>query len=97
MDAGTRPTASWRLSTFGRTSRTRRSSSSAGPSPCNRNRRYSIGAAPMRRSPTRPRPTISGRAALNDLEQAIRLENPGDPVLARDQTNRGRLLDARAP
>ena len=29
---------------------------------------------------------------LRDLEQAIRLEVPGNPVLARDQTNRGRLL-----
>ena len=40
-----------------------------------------------------PAPTKDQRArALRDLEQAIRLENPGDPVLARDQTNRGRLL-----
>ena len=34
----------------------------------------------------------SGRAALGDLDQAIRLEKPGNQVLARDQTNRGRLL-----
>ena len=30
--------------------------------------------------------------ALGDLDQAIRLEKPGNQVLARDQTNRGRLL-----
>jgi tetratricopeptide (TPR) repeat protein len=30
--------------------------------------------------------------ALRDLEQAIRLERPDNPVLARDHTNRGRLL-----
>ncbi len=30
--------------------------------------------------------------ALGDLDQAIRLEKPGNPVLARDHTNRGRLL-----
>jgi tetratricopeptide (TPR) repeat protein len=30
--------------------------------------------------------------ALGDLDQAILLEKPGNPVLARDQTNRGRLL-----
>ena len=29
---------------------------------------------------------------LADLDQAIRLENPENPVLARDHTNRGRLL-----
>ena len=38
-------------------------------------------------------PTPAQRArALRDLEQAIRLEEPGNPVLARDHTNRGRLL-----
>jgi tetratricopeptide (TPR) repeat protein len=31
-------------------------------------------------------------AALSDLDHAIRLESPGNSVLARDQTNRGRLL-----
>ena len=31
-------------------------------------------------------------AALSDLDQAIRLESPGNAVLARDHTNRGRLL-----
>jgi tetratricopeptide (TPR) repeat protein len=30
--------------------------------------------------------------ALSDLDQAIRLETPGNPVLARDHTNRGLLL-----
>jgi eukaryotic-like serine/threonine-protein kinase len=30
--------------------------------------------------------------ALGDLDQAIRLEKPGNLVVARDQTNRGRLL-----
>ena len=30
--------------------------------------------------------------ALRDLEQAIRLEKPDNPVLAQDHTNRGRLL-----
>ena len=30
--------------------------------------------------------------ALGDLDQAIRLEKPDNPVLARDHTNRGRLL-----
>jgi eukaryotic-like serine/threonine-protein kinase len=30
--------------------------------------------------------------ALRDLGQAIRLENPDNPVLAQDHTNRGRLL-----
>ncbi|MFI5454652.1 MAG: protein kinase [Isosphaerales bacterium] len=30
--------------------------------------------------------------ALGDLDQAIRLEKPENPVLARDHTNRGRLL-----
>ena len=32
------------------------------------------------------------RAALRDLEESVRLEFPGSPVLARDHTNRGRLL-----
>ncbi len=42
----------------------------------------------------RPQPTPAKRArALGDLEQAIRLEKPGNPVLARDQVNRARLLD----
>ncbi len=37
--------------------------------------------------------TKSQRArALADLEHAIRLENPANPVLARDHTRRGRLL-----
>ncbi|MGC1722466.1 MAG: tetratricopeptide repeat protein, partial [Isosphaeraceae bacterium] len=41
-----------------------------------------------------PAPTKDQRArALRDLEQAIRLEKPGDPVVARDHTHRGRLLD----
>ena len=41
----------------------------------------------------RGRPTPAQRArALGDLEQAIRLEKPGNPVLARDHTNRGQLL-----
>jgi eukaryotic-like serine/threonine-protein kinase len=38
-------------------------------------------------------PTPDQRArALSDLEQAIRLEVPDNPVLAQDHTNRGRLL-----
>jgi tetratricopeptide (TPR) repeat protein len=38
-------------------------------------------------------PTSDQRAeALGDLEQAIRFEKPDNPVLARDHTNRGRLL-----
>ena len=38
-------------------------------------------------------PTPAQRArALGDLEQAIRLERPGNPVLARDHTSRARLL-----
>jgi tetratricopeptide (TPR) repeat protein len=38
-------------------------------------------------------PTQEHRArALRDLEQAIRLETPRNPVLARDQTNRALLL-----
>src|SRR5207253_1342168 len=38
-------------------------------------------------------PTPAQRAqALGDLDQAIRLEQPDNPVLARDHTNRGRLL-----
>ncbi|MBV8432072.1 MAG: protein kinase [Solirubrobacterales bacterium] len=32
------------------------------------------------------------RQALDDLEQAIRYETPGNPVLARDHANRARLL-----
>ena len=36
-------------------------------------------------------------AALRDLDEAVRLESPGDPVLARDHTNRGRLLPPRRP
>ena len=40
-------------------------------------------------SRTRPR---SSASALRDLEEAIRLERPGDRVLARDHTNRARLL-----
>ena len=32
------------------------------------------------------------RRALADLDQAIRLETPGNPVMARDQTNRGLLF-----
>ena len=39
------------------------------------------------------RPWRSAPRALGDLEQAIRLEKPGQPVLARDQVNRARLLD----
>ena len=37
--------------------------------------------------------------ALADLDRAIRLEKPDNPVLARDHTNRGRLLalDGREP
>jgi serine/threonine protein kinase/tetratricopeptide (TPR) repeat protein len=31
-------------------------------------------------------------SALRDLDQAIRLENPANPVLASDHTNRGQLL-----
>jgi serine/threonine protein kinase/Tfp pilus assembly protein PilF len=38
-----------------------------------------------------PTPAQRG-GALADLEQAIRLEQPDNPVLARDHTNRGRLL-----
>ena len=42
---------------------------------------------------TRADPTQAQRElALNDLDQAIALVAPGDPVLARDHTNRGRLL-----
>jgi tetratricopeptide (TPR) repeat protein len=38
-------------------------------------------------------PTPAQRArALSDLDQAIRLEKPDNHVVARDQTNRGRLL-----
>jgi eukaryotic-like serine/threonine-protein kinase len=38
-------------------------------------------------------PTAEQRArALRDLDQAIRLETPGKPVLARDQTSRGLLF-----
>jgi eukaryotic-like serine/threonine-protein kinase len=38
-------------------------------------------------------PTQAQRAqALGDLDQAIRLEKPDNPVLAQDHTNRGRLL-----
>ena len=41
----------------------------------------------------RKEPTPAQRAqALGDLDQAIRLEKPDNPVLARDHTNRGRLL-----
>ena len=38
-------------------------------------------------------------SALSDLDAAVRFESPGDPVLARDHTNRGRLfrLDGRTP
>ncbi len=38
-----------------------------------------------------PTPDQRGRA-LADLDQAIRLETPGNPVLARDQTHRGLLF-----
>jgi tetratricopeptide (TPR) repeat protein len=42
---------------------------------------------------SRKEPTASQRArALGDLDQAIRLEKPDNRVLARDHTNRGRLL-----
>jgi tetratricopeptide (TPR) repeat protein len=38
-------------------------------------------------------PTPDQRArALRDLDEAVRLEAPGDPVLARDQANRARLF-----
>ena len=39
------------------------------------------------------------RQVLDDLNQAIEYEKPGSPVLARDQTNRARLLlhDGREP
>jgi tetratricopeptide (TPR) repeat protein len=41
----------------------------------------------------RPHPAPAQWAqALRDLERAIRLEKPGNPELARDQTKRGRLL-----
>jgi eukaryotic-like serine/threonine-protein kinase len=38
-----------------------------------------------------PAPAVRARA-LHDLEQAIELEKPDNPVLAQDHTNRGRLL-----
>ncbi len=42
---------------------------------------------------SRQDPTPAQRArALRDLEQAIKLETPDNPVLAQDHTNRGRLL-----
>jgi eukaryotic-like serine/threonine-protein kinase len=37
-------------------------------------------------------PASERASALRDLEQAIRLENPANPVLASDHTNRGQLL-----
>ena len=41
---------------------------------------------------SRTTPPPSGERALGDLETAIRLEPPGSPILASDQTNRARLL-----
>jgi len=43
---------------------------------------------------SRAQPTPAQRSrALSDLEQAIRLEQPGNPVLARDHYKRARLLE----
>jgi eukaryotic-like serine/threonine-protein kinase len=49
------------------------------------------GRADVELARTGSKPAQRARA-LADLDQAIRLEKPDNPVLARDHTNRGRLL-----
>ena len=61
-------------------------------SPCDRNMAALYrGRAEVELARQDPTPAQRARA-LSDLEQAIRLEPPGNPVLARDHTNRARLL-----
>ena len=69
----------------------RRSRSSAGPSRCSRT--GAVVSRPGRRGARAQGPNSAQQAqALDDLDRAIRLSAPDDPVLARDYTTRGRLL-----